>query len=239
MPNLIRKPLTRGMTIISGIEDTTLGGLSMGLISLKKDDRFGETLNSREAIVVLLHGRAKIRGEGFDYGEVSARETVFDGAPVAFYCPPGMYSIKAKSNCALAVFRYELEKKNKGAAPMLIRPIQIEDSATGSGETRITRRTICDLSASVSGLRVGEAVFGPSASGLPTELLSQVSSGKSGALLFLAFDDGIGEGTLRIDNEEFPLEDNDTMIIMPGEKISGFTPANKSAFCLWAVANSR
>ncbi|MHC4887300.1 MAG: 5-deoxy-glucuronate isomerase [Planctomycetota bacterium] len=238
MPNLIRKPLTRGMTIISGIEESLLHGLSMGIISLKEGDRFGETLNCREAVLVLLHGSIKMRGEGFDHGEISARDTVFGGAPAAAYCPPGMYSIKARTDCSLAVFRYELDKKNKGAPPLLIQPQDLNETTSGEGEAAIRRRTLCDLSGSTSGLQIGETVIGPQASGAPMDFQTQVQSGTSSGLMLFCFDEGMGTGTLKANEGDISVEDNDTVALLPGDQSGDFSPDGKPVYCLWAVANA-
>lgn len=79
--------------------------VGFGLYRLKPGERAAEPTGDREAILVLVEGRAQVSGGGRDFGELGDRLTVWDKTPPhCVYVPNGTgWAAVATTDCTLAV----------------------------------------------------------------------------------------------------------------------------------------
>lgn len=154
MTYLLNYSSERGMNEIYSLPDRRLKELSFGIANLKEGDRFGETLNKREAVLVLLSGSVNLKGDGYNHGKIEGSKSITQEDPVSIYCPPGLFASKAVSDTKIAIFRRWCEDKYKGEKPLVVSPemIKVEKSEN------LTRRTIFVNDNDSSGFTVGEAV---------------------------------------------------------------------------------
>ena len=106
MSELLRKPDgTRGKTHAITPESAGWGHVGFDLWRLSPGDGAQGETGGREAILVLVEGRARISAGGEDFGEMGARLDVFDRTPPhCLYVPPGAeWSAEATTACTLAV----------------------------------------------------------------------------------------------------------------------------------------
>ena len=74
------------------------------LYRLRPGDHVAAETLDREACLVLVEGKARIRAGGLDFGTVGERASPFDGAPHAVYVPAGSdFSATAEGEATLAV----------------------------------------------------------------------------------------------------------------------------------------
>ena len=81
------------------------GYVGFGLYHLAPGESAAEATGDREAILVLVEGRARITAAGEDFGEMGDRLSVFDKTPPhALYVPGGTdWKATATTACTLAV----------------------------------------------------------------------------------------------------------------------------------------
>ncbi|MBW7920999.1 MAG: 5-deoxy-glucuronate isomerase [Rubellimicrobium sp.] len=81
------------------------GYVGFGLHHLRPGDSAAEATGAREAILVLVEGKARIEGAGHDWGELGERLSVWERTPPhALYLPPGVdWRAVATTDCTLAV----------------------------------------------------------------------------------------------------------------------------------------
>lgn len=146
MANLLVKPSGNG----GKVHDITpvsagWGYVGFGLYRLKAGETAGEETGSREAILVLVEGKAGISADGEEFGELGDRMDVFDRRkPWCVYVPNGgNWSAGATTDCTLAVCTAPgkgghaarvigpddigRETRGKGANTRYIHPIAMED----------------------------------------------------------------------------------------------------------------
>ncbi len=106
MADLLRKP-TAATGKVHDItpESAGWGYVGFGLYHLKAGETAGEATGAREAILVLVEGRAEIASGGEDFGEMGERLDVFERTPPhCLYVPNGIdWTAKATTDCTLAV----------------------------------------------------------------------------------------------------------------------------------------
>jgi len=146
MENLLRKPTARsGKTHDISPEGAGWKYVGFGLYHLKAGERAQEQTSQREAILVLVEGRARISGAGQEFGELGARMSVFERLPPAcVYVPDGAsWTAEATTDCVLAVCSapgagghraavigpagIKLEERGKGANTRYIHNIAMEN----------------------------------------------------------------------------------------------------------------
>lgn len=89
MANLLRKAtaLTGKCHDITA-EDADWGYVGFGLYKLALGESVAEATGDREAILVLVEGKAEITAAGHDFGEMGERMSVFERLPpIASMCP--------------------------------------------------------------------------------------------------------------------------------------------------------
>lgn len=183
----MRKSLTRGLTDLYGLPDRRLKKLSIGLASLSTGDRFAETLNRREAVLVLLHGRIYLKGQGFDFGEIDAGQEAFEDSVSGAYCPPGLFAIKANSDCDVVIMRWEGPHDWKGGQARVIIPDKVREQASGGKEATV--RFLHEPANRESAITVGITRFSASVSGaglLPAA--SSIAAGKAEGICLFRFE---------------------------------------------------
>lgn len=86
-------------------ESAGWGYVGFGLYRLKAGGRAAEATGDREAILVLVEGKARLRAGGKDFGEMGERMDVFEKTPPhCLYVPNGSdWEAVAATDCTLAV----------------------------------------------------------------------------------------------------------------------------------------
>jgi 5-deoxy-glucuronate isomerase len=106
MPDLLKKPFgARGKT--HEITPASAGWRYVGfsLYQLKPGDKAAEVANDREVMLVMVEGKAHIKGAGQDWGVLGDRMNVFEKTPPhCLYMPNGSdWDAVAETDCVLAV----------------------------------------------------------------------------------------------------------------------------------------
>ncbi|AGI71833.1 5-deoxy-glucuronate isomerase IolC [Octadecabacter arcticus 238] len=106
MPDLLKKPFgARGKT--HEITPASAGWRYVGfsLYHLKPGDKAAEVANDREVMLVMVEGKAHIKGAGQDWGVLGDRMNVFEKTPPhCLYMPNGSdWDAVAETDCVLAV----------------------------------------------------------------------------------------------------------------------------------------
>lgn len=131
MPDLLRKPSgTHGKVHDITPESAGWSYVGFGLHRLAEGETASEATGDREAILVLVEGRAEIAAAGEAFGELGQRMDVFERLPPAcVYVPNGAeWKARATSACTLAVCT--APGRGGHAARVLDRP---ELTARGAG----------------------------------------------------------------------------------------------------------
>ena len=106
MSELLRRPVaTRGKVHDITPESAGWGYVGFSLYRLAAGESAGEATGEREAILVLVEGRAEIRADEERFGELGERMDVFERTPPAcVYVPNGSdWQARATTDCTLAV----------------------------------------------------------------------------------------------------------------------------------------
>lgn len=108
------------------------GYVGFALHRLAAGDTVSEPTGEREAILVLVEGRAEIAAGDMDFGEIGGRMDVFEGGnPWCVYVPNGSeWSARATTACTLAVCT---APGKGGHAARLIGPDDIPEEQRGKG----------------------------------------------------------------------------------------------------------
>lgn len=111
----------------------------------------------REACLVLVAGRARVRAGGTDFGEIGSRASPFEGAGHAVYVPAGLpWRVETAEGCDLAV----CTAPGTGAgAPTLIGPDDVGEEVRGTGtNVRYIRNILPETSPLAENLLVVEVI---------------------------------------------------------------------------------
>ena len=111
----------------------------------------------REACLVVLSGRARVRGGEQDFGTIGERASVFDGLPWSVYVPArSRWRVEADGACEVAV----CTAPATGAGPArLIRPSDVTEETRGTGSnTRHVRNVLADFDDRAESLLVVEVI---------------------------------------------------------------------------------
>lgn len=106
MADLLRKPVgTSGKVHDITPESAGWGYVGFGLYRLEAGQSAAEATGDREAILVLVEGKARITAAGQDFGEMGERMNVFERTPPhCLYVPNGAdWQVVATTACTLAV----------------------------------------------------------------------------------------------------------------------------------------
>lgn len=106
MPNLLRRPFgDRGKVHAITPENAGWRYVGFSLYRLRAGDAAAEETGSRETILVLVEGRARISGGGRDWGVLGERMDVFEKSPPhCLYLPNGAdWTATAETDCTIAV----------------------------------------------------------------------------------------------------------------------------------------
>ena len=106
MSDLLHKPKgTSGKVHDITPEDAGWGYVGFGLYRLSAGETASEATGDREAILVLVEGKARITAAGQDFGEMGDRMSVFERTPPHCVYVPGdqHWRAEATTDCVLAV----------------------------------------------------------------------------------------------------------------------------------------
>ena len=145
MADLLRKPAGDSGKVHDITPETAgWGYVGFGLCRLKAGDTVAEATADTEVILVLVEGKAAIRGAGTEFGELGERMSVFERtSPHCVYIPNGSdWSATATTPCTLAICTapgkgghhaqiigpagISLEQRGKGANTRFIHNIAME-----------------------------------------------------------------------------------------------------------------
>ena len=106
MADLLRKPFgSHGKT--HDITPQTAGWryVGFGVYNLRAGDAVGEATGDREVILVMVEGKAALKGAGQDWGTLGDRMNVFEKTPPhCLYLPNGSeWEAVAETDCVIAV----------------------------------------------------------------------------------------------------------------------------------------
>ena len=106
MSKLLRKPTgTHGRIHLITPEDAGWGYVGFAVYRLSRGETAAEATGDREAILVLVEGKAKLTAGGRDFGEMGDRMDVFEKTPPhCLYVPNDSdWTAEATTDCTLAV----------------------------------------------------------------------------------------------------------------------------------------
>ncbi|MGI9394225.1 MAG: 5-deoxy-glucuronate isomerase [Boseongicola sp.] len=145
MSPLLRKPVSSDGKVHDITPATANWGyVGFALYRLKSGDTVSEVTGDREAIIVLVEGRAEVAADGQNFGELGDRLDVFERTPPhCLYVPNGCnWTATATTDCTLAVCTapgqgghpaqkigpdgIELEERGKGTNTRYINNIAME-----------------------------------------------------------------------------------------------------------------
>ncbi len=161
MVELLRRPVA-GVGKVHDItpESAGWGYVGFGLYRLAAGQSAGEATGTREVILVLVEGRARVSAAGRDFGEMGERMSVFERLPPAcVYVPDGAaWQVTASSDCVLAV----CSAPGKGShGPAAIGPEGIELTRRGKGTNTRHIHNIAMEDRDVAGSLLVTEVFTP------------------------------------------------------------------------------
>jgi len=162
MKDLLRKPVsTTGKVHSISPADAGWTYVGFNLYHLKVGETADEQTLDREAILVLVEGKATLSTKAKDFGEMGERMSVFDRTPPACVYVPGndAWTAIATTDCVLAVCSAPYMGDYKAT---VLGPIGIETSTRGKGaNTRYVNNIAMEDREVASSLLVTE-VFTPS-----------------------------------------------------------------------------
>jgi 5-deoxy-glucuronate isomerase len=161
MGDLLVRPLgTRGKVHDVTPDSAGWGYVGFGLYRLEQGARVAETTGTREVILVLVEGRARLTAAGIAFGEMGERMDVFEKTPPhCLYVPNGSnWSAEATTSCTLAV----CSAPGKGGHPVRrLGPDGITLTPRGKGaNTRFVNNIAMEMQEVADSLLVTE-VFTP------------------------------------------------------------------------------
>ena len=139
MSDLLRKPTgstgkVHDITIASarGEKSAEWGYVGFGLYRLAPGERVSEATGDLEVILVLVEGKAKLKGAGKDWGELGDRMNVFERTPphCAYIPNDSDWEAEATTECTLAVCT---APASGGHEAQIIGPVGIETTPRGKG----------------------------------------------------------------------------------------------------------
>lgn len=131
MPNLLRKPSgDHGQVHRLTPQEAGWSYVGFDLHRLEADETVHRLLEGREAILVIVEGKARIEAGGKDFGEMGERASVFEKTPPhCLYVPPGT-AWKASATTALTLAVCSAPSKG-GRPARIIGPAGIDKVTRG------------------------------------------------------------------------------------------------------------
>ena len=101
---LIHCPAKPGFNRIFDVGEYNMKLTGFGLLVLRAGESRQSDTGSFEVALVLLGGKCRVTGDGFDFVEVGGRKNVFDGKPYTVYLPRNTkYTVTALTDVEIAV----------------------------------------------------------------------------------------------------------------------------------------
>lgn len=232
MTHLIDSQCQRGMNEVYSLPDRRLKELSFGIANLKKGDRFGETLNKREAVLVLLKGAVNLKGDGYNHGEITGRNSITDEKTTAIYCPPGLFASKAITDTQIAILRRWCDSKYKGEKSTVVMPEKIQTENLNG----IIKREVFQNNNPASGFKVGEALINHKTTDIQNIILSKaITENKAEALIYVfnENENSCGEFSLKspLEEESGTITSGQALIVPAGSDLKLTLAEN--TYCVW------
>ena len=132
---------------------------------LKAGARVRVKSGAMETCVVVLSGKARVKGKGFDSGTIGGRANVFEAPPWSVYLPAGSaYAIQGVTDCEVAICT---APGKPGRPARVIAPAEVETLTRGKGSNTRYIRNILPEAAPADSLLVVEAITRAGRPGLP------------------------------------------------------------------------
>lgn len=125
------------------------------LLNLKAAEKDSLSTGSMEVALVILSGKCRIHGKGFDFASVGKRKDVFSGLPYTVYIPAGVdYEVEALTDVEIAISESPTTQKGKAA---LITPEQVKSFSIGRDNFTRQASIMIDEKFPAEHLFIGEA----------------------------------------------------------------------------------
>ncbi len=149
-----------GYTHLVGPNNTDLGCLEFGLVSLGDAESWEQGFPGREAVLVVLGGTCDFEVGGRSWPQIGQRSDVFDGPPSCVYVPPGQaFRVRGRGEAEIAVC---LAQTCDGREAALIEPDAVGIRHVGEGSFRRDIHDIATMDGAVTHrLLVGETYNPP------------------------------------------------------------------------------
>jgi 5-deoxy-glucuronate isomerase len=158
MNHMLRPQLKRGYTETVSPPACGIRYITFGVVELGNGERHSGATDSQELVGVVLAGKCAVKGQGFDWGVVGQRRSVFDGKATGFYLPAGTsYTLTAVGPCTIALCRAPSDAQSK---PVLVQPDDVRVKVVGRHNWKRYVHDIVDLRVPAQRLVVGET-FNP------------------------------------------------------------------------------
>ncbi len=215
-----------------GKGDTT--SLNLGLLYLESGEGFQGTTEGTETGLLVMTGRCTVKGDGFEFSDIGARENVFGGKPYAVYLPSGVsYSVETPSWVEIAICSTPSDSKR---SPGLVTPNEVIYRSLGRLHWRRDVHYIIEPRINSDTLRIGEVVYPPGHWSLPPhchdtveEIYHYRTRTEGGFGLQLVYTDD------RTVDEHYIVKNYDTVVIPKGYHPVGTSPGD-SLYILWTMA---
>lgn len=217
--------------------------IEFGVFKGKAGDAFSYDTGDREAVLVFLSGRCRLRVNGEDNGVVGGRRNVFEGNAWSLYAPNHTrVEIEVLDEAEVGVSQTRVLTSG---APVLIRPEGVNVRDVGVWNWRRDVKDIVDKRVPASRLVVGETINPPGNwSSWPPhkhDVHQPPQESKQEEVYFFkvqpAHSFGVGrlytaEGDV---DEVFPIHDNTLLLIRRGYHPIGAAPGTR-VYYLWTLA---
>ena len=144
-----------GYARVAGGDGSNLKLLELGILRLKKGERYEGNTADREMAAIILQGRCDIAGKGFSYENIGKRKTVFAGRAMAAYLPVRTaFSVVCRDNCEIALC---FSRTDEALEPALVKDTDVTVGEGGVLNWRREVHSIIDERMNASKLCIGEA----------------------------------------------------------------------------------
>ncbi len=234
---------TTGFSEIVKPGDAGLARIGFEMLCLKAGETVTREADAKERALVILSGRAAVRGSGFSFDGIGGRTSVFSERATTVYLPAANdVTVHAETDLELAVCQATSDRHGK---PQLIPPDAVKEVSIGKDNWQRKAYLLLDESVPAQYLFIGEAIVPPGnwssfpphrhdLDALPDEVDME-------EIYFFRFNRPHGFGIQRIYtddrsiNEVLVVEENDTVLIPKGYHPVVNAPGY-SMYYLWIMA---
>lgn len=145
MKLLCRKKIDKKYTEIVSSKNTAVKNSSLGLLTLKRGEKYKINVDACEALLVILSGSIRLADKDIAYTDLGKRENVFNGKAFSVYlrAKKAVYEIKAEKNTEVVVVKTALSpSKIKKDIVEIIPPVKVKTKNVGKGNYKRNVHTI-------------------------------------------------------------------------------------------------